>query len=293
MILRQTLDFNIFDRTEQRSTRDLTRNSAAFLWFQMLLNVLILMARDEHAKEEMLKVCTKYYKDNGDKKELKNIEDYRETYISEDAVYWYTKDCFLYKLLNKALRSEDVYLLCKFGTFIVDLCEQINKLHKERRERNGPETIKLYRGQYISKSELKQMRANVGQLISTNGFVSTTAEPEVAIGFIKNPSTSPHLLPLLFEITASTDLTNVAFADITHLSDFPIEKETLFRLGTVFKMDSIDSHLTIPNLSVVKMTATDEGFDTQQCANFRKRKFPKIPKFPITLNKQKFKQIAI
>jgi tetratricopeptide (TPR) repeat protein len=262
MIIRQTLDFNIFNRTEQRSTRDLTRNSAAFLWFQMLLNVLTLMTRDEYAKEEMLKVCTTYCEDNGDQKELKNIETYRETYISEHAVYWYTKDCFLYKLLNKALRSERIYLLCKFGTFIVDLSEQINKLYKERREHNGPETIKLYRGQYISKSELKQMRANVGQLISTNGFVSTTTEPEVATRFIKNASKSLDLLPLLFEITASTDLQSVAFADITHLSCFPDEKETLFRLGAVFKVDSIENHSTIPNLFVVKMTATDEGFET-------------------------------
>ena len=257
--VREGLDFNMFDNVKQRTTRDLTRNAAAFLWFQMLLNVLSEMNIDESAKQEMIDMCMSYYKIHKNEQELKNIEDYRQNYKKEDAICWYTRDCFLYKLLNKALRTEDVHSLYKFRTFIVDLCALIKELRDQRLSNHGPETLTLYRGQFITKGELAQLRANDNQLISTNGFISTTREREEAIKFLRGKPRSPDLLPLLFEITAETNSSNVTFADITHLSAFENEKEILFSLGAVFKIDSIDKSLLVQNLTIVKMKATDDG----------------------------------
>lgn len=40
--------------------------------------------------------------------DLNLIDQFERKYSSNDALTWYTRDCFLYRLLNKPLRLENV-----------------------------------------------------------------------------------------------------------------------------------------------------------------------------------------
>ena len=76
--------FSIFDG-KQRPAKYLTRESASFLWFQLLTDVLRKMAQadmNERGIEEMLKYCELYYRDN--EVELKLIENFRKNYVSDE-----------------------------------------------------------------------------------------------------------------------------------------------------------------------------------------------------------------
>ncbi|CAF1632655.1 unnamed protein product [Didymodactylos carnosus] len=117
---RQIRAFNLFDQQEQKTAKDLTTNQASFLWYQLLIIVLRKMPHNQCAKEQMLAMCRDYYRN--DIHELEKIRVFSETYSSDKAIEWFTANSFIYRLLNKALRTEDVHLLHLFRFYITDLC---------------------------------------------------------------------------------------------------------------------------------------------------------------------------
>ncbi|CAF1408189.1 unnamed protein product [Adineta steineri] len=249
---KQTLSFSLFDQ-KQKSTKDLSQESASFLLHQMLIYVLKQMSQDEQSKQQMLNMCRDYYKN--DTKELKKIAEFQNTYTHDKAIEWYTDECFLYKLLNKALRTEDIELLFNFRFFIIDLCsviEQENQLLKN----NG--TLTLYRGTQIPNEEFEKIKENIGKTISTNGFLSTSRNIDVSLAFIHDNPPLNDFAPVLFEIKANPLLKTVIFADIGKKSRIKREEEVLFNLNSLFKIVSVcfDSEL---NVWKVQLSTTDEG----------------------------------
>jgi len=81
LVTKQATVFGLFDG-KQRSTRYLTRESASFLWFQLLTEVLknIALADIKNTGiDEMLTHCQCYYR--GNRVELNNIEEFRKKYV--------------------------------------------------------------------------------------------------------------------------------------------------------------------------------------------------------------------
>lgn len=82
LVTKQATAFGLFDG-KQRSTRYLTRESASFLWFQLLTDVLKNIALEDQQNlgmEEMLNHCQSYYR--GNQSELNNIDSFRKTYVN-------------------------------------------------------------------------------------------------------------------------------------------------------------------------------------------------------------------
>ncbi|CAF4527830.1 unnamed protein product, partial [Didymodactylos carnosus] len=80
---------------------------------------------DNQAKQELVEKCLEYY--HGNQSQIKFIEEFKQSYKPEDAIKWYTKPAFVYKLISKVLRTEDIEQLCIFRYFISDLCENLKK----------------------------------------------------------------------------------------------------------------------------------------------------------------------
>ena len=175
---RQSLAFRFFEQT-QKTIRDVTAEAAAFMWSQILLNVLKEIPSSKQTLDEMLEMCADYYRDNT--AQLLLIEEFRSTYQSYDAIRWYTRDSFLYHRLNAALRTEDIDALIVFRPFIVDLCNQI-----EEEQRCRPfvmSTIAVYHGQRMTIEEIEKLKANEGNLVSTNAFWSSSLDKEVSFRY--------------------------------------------------------------------------------------------------------------
>ncbi|CAF3338107.1 unnamed protein product [Rotaria sp. Silwood2] len=64
-------EFSFYSQHKQKTTRDLSKESAEFLWFQMFKDVILRLPRDSHAKQQMIELCRHYY--HGNEKELKFI----------------------------------------------------------------------------------------------------------------------------------------------------------------------------------------------------------------------------
>ncbi|CAF0834688.1 unnamed protein product [Adineta steineri] len=203
-----------------------------FLWYKLHIEVLTHYPWSRDNTQKMLSKCNQYYwKDNVQKK---NIEQFKNTYKPENAIEWYTRDSFVYRLVNKALRSLDMEEINIFQPYIKALCRQLEQLHKQNQS-NKPLTV--FRGHgNMTTSQLDKIKENINALVSFNGFLSTSTNYNVAVMFAGTTSTNEE--SVIFEIKTNYNLTNVIFADISQFSNMPVEDEVLFSLCSVFKIDS-------------------------------------------------------
>lgn len=249
----ELLVFCCFDRN-QKTIRDLNKEAASFMWTQMLIDVLKHIPKDRTAMEEMILMCQESYRDNP--VQLNCIREFSESYEPHHAIQWYTKNCFLYRLLNKALRTEDTDALRMFGPFIVDLCAQLEE--QKRLCLCSPTIFTVYRGQTMSEWEINKIKAKVGQLISANAFFSASYNEDVAEIFAECGLTIEDEKGVLLEIEVDTRLRYTIIAPIAHLSEISVENEVLFSLSTVFKIMSVYEEVG-KNRWRIQLQATDEG----------------------------------
>ena len=252
---KQTVTFSLFNNTKESSFRDLAHNPASFLWFQLLLDVFKQLPQTTEAKEQMIEACQLYYQNNNSY--LKQIQEFADKYKSSDAIHWYTKSGFLYRLMNKAFRIDDIYFLYLLRFYIIDLCKQIQLVSEN--VGSSSSIIQLYRGRPIRKQELQILKANVGKLVSPNGFFSTTKDYEVALLFSgeDNARAKSTLFILTIDQTKIATGTILA-ADVEQFSNYPQEKEVLFGIGSTFRIEDITYN---PKLKkwFIQMTAADDG----------------------------------
>ena len=258
-LISKQIKYDLFDNSYLKSVRNLKSKPVSFLWFHLLIDILNILPKTNEAKQQMIDVCRNYYQRN--KSQLNIIKHFEDTYQSSDAIRWYTKDSFLHKSINKALRTEDVFALYLFRYYIIDLCERIK--HESEiyiSSLSKDEIIKLYRGQIVSKKDLEILEKSIGYYISPNGFFSTSEDREVALMFVGNNDQSDGVI---FEIKINSSVLKetsmLLMAPIQHLSCFPQEKEVLFGIGTTFKIENIiyDSEV---ERTCVQMTVTDQDF---------------------------------
>jgi tetratricopeptide (TPR) repeat protein len=212
-----------------------------------ILSAVIFKAmpyNSSEAKREMLAECRACC--YNDPYKLAMIDEFGRTYQSADAILWYTKPCFLYRLINKALRTEDNLVVYKFRYFIMDLCTRLEE--KALTSAYHKQPFRVYRGSKISLDEVEKLQ--VGSLVATNGFFSSSRHLDVAQRFIGidpvtgvSPSRSrdDQRQYILFEL--DVDLINspdVVVTDVSAYSSIPDENEILFNLGTTFFITSIN-----------------------------------------------------
>ncbi|CAF4707385.1 unnamed protein product [Rotaria sp. Silwood2] len=157
------------------SIRDLTKDQVRFIWFQLLIDVLLQLPRNETNMNDMLEVARAHY--SSDQVEMKKIDEFARNYRSTKAIWWYTNDSFAYRLLNRAFRTQDIRIIFTFRFFILDLFTQLSN-EGRRTIRSLPK--KTFRGQFLQIEELETIKSNISGLISMNTFLSTTTDSHVA-----------------------------------------------------------------------------------------------------------------
>jgi len=139
--------------------------------------------------------------------------------------------CFVFRFINKALRTEDVDVLYQFRFYIIDLSEQLHIKFLELKEKQK-DILKLYRGSKLSYDEVSNFQNSIGNLISTNGYLSTSSERLVAFGFATKYPKRDGYERALFEYQVDLQtVQKIVIADIRQYSAFPEEAEVLVDIG--------------------------------------------------------------
>ncbi|CAF3779255.1 unnamed protein product [Rotaria sp. Silwood1] len=190
----------------------------------------------------MLEVACAHY--NSDQVEMKKIDEFARDYRSTKAIWWYTNDSFVYRLLNRAFRTQNIRIIFTFCFLMLDLYIQLT--NEERRTMNSLPKRKTFRGQFLRIDELEAIKNNISGLISMNIFLSTTAESHVAFIYATDGSRLPLYASVVFEIDLKSDNKNQSFdrpfAFIAEHNSKRDEKEILFAMGTIFRVISVKEY---------------------------------------------------
>ncbi|CAF1113460.1 unnamed protein product [Rotaria sp. Silwood1] len=248
-IIEDIVPMSILNRTavaKETTAKNISKEMGSILWFQLLVDVLLRMTHTEDAKIELMKTWRENY--IGNSSELHIIKEFERDYKQEKAVWWYTRQSSLYRILNKALREQSIDTIFAFRFFLTELSEQVtqlyyiymNQLNLSNTKSNDEYIIYVYRGQVIAKEELEQMQTSIGGFISINSFFSTSRSESKARDFAKLSEITDKLRRILFKIKIDPRLPTKPFADIEGISYFPDEREILFMLGSIFRIDEIN-----------------------------------------------------
>ena len=238
--------------------QDLDQLEPSFM-YTVLFKEIILEIDEDNSKA--MKQLVDYCRETGtNENELKDFESrYRH---QKSPIWWYTREIFLYGMLNQALRSLEMETMVKLGFVIRNLHQQLAQLHKEQLN-DFKKKFVVYRGQGFNKEDFQRLDNNKGGLISFNSFLSTSKLPKICMGFIeRNLMKNPENLGVLFIMAIDSKKVSISsrtpFARIDHESAVPTEEEILFSMHTVFRIETIQQMDKTP-IYEVQLTLTDDN----------------------------------
>jgi tetratricopeptide (TPR) repeat protein len=123
------------------------------------------------------------------------------------------------------------------GFFMRNLHRQIERLHTESRNNQGPMTI--YRGQSMSSRQFEMIVNSKGGLLSFNNFLSTSIDRDVSLVFAECDKHDPNLVGILFQMEVKPELASTPFVSLDKISNYDHEKEILFSMHSVFRIGEI------------------------------------------------------
>lgn len=209
-------------------------------WWNHFIDVIIQLPYPDTSLQKLVFALKKYYQ--GQSTQLHILEEFERDYTRKNCIHWYTRETFLYRLVNKALRQENIPLLFLFGFFIRDLHLQLNEEYQifKAKHRHNP-LMTLYRGQIVSLTEIEKLEHSLVKQspaeMTNKSFFSTSLHHSLA-SILLHPSTNPsdqfHTVLFKIDINLRTDCR--PFADISHQSQFSNENEILFTIGAQFRV---------------------------------------------------------
>lgn len=245
----EALPISVFKAKTELDEQSSTGLNGQFIHSQLLIECLIRMKPTSNEKQELADFCKEEYKDNPDQLEI--VKEFERDYTLDRSLWWYTRDSFLYRLLNKALRVQNIDLLYLFRFFIRDLRNALEQ-HK------CSSVMSSYRAQRMLREEIDTLRKSVGEFISMNSFFSTSINRNEARRFWQFETVQDDIEEVFFEITSNPNLDNIKpFADITELSFYPKEKEVLFMAGSIFRLSDIRQNTD--GVWIIQMTLCSEN----------------------------------
>jgi tetratricopeptide (TPR) repeat protein len=241
------------------NSKNLDRLDPMFMYTQIMKEILLTIKFEQKHFQEYIDYCRDVFEDNRD--ELKNVDKLQRKYRDKKPIWWYTYECFLYPMLNRALRMSDVDIIIKMGFFIGDLHRQIEILHKKQfgGHKIG-KTLTVYRGQGMSKTDFDQLTNTKGGLMSFNNFLSTSKDRNVSLRFARKALTDPDSVGILFVMSIDPSQSTTPFASINGVSYFEDkEDEVLFSMHTVFRIGGIKPMGENHRLVQVDLTLTADN----------------------------------
>jgi tetratricopeptide (TPR) repeat protein len=241
------------------SKKNLDQLDSSFMYTEILKEILLTINFEQKHFTEFIDYCRDMFAEN--QSELKNVENFQRNYRNETPIWWYTFECFLYPMLNRALRLMDVNIIINMDFFISDLHRHIEQLHKEQfGDNHSGNSFTVYRGQGMSKTEFDQMNKTKGGLISFDNFLSTSKNRTISLNFANHAATNPDLVGILFIMTIDPSQSRTPFACVTDVSYFKDkEDEVLFAMQTVFRIYDIKPMGENHRLFQVELSLTSDN----------------------------------
>ncbi len=232
---RNSISISFVRKTDGTVNQNLDTLDSSFMYTQILKEILLTIDFEQIHFNEFITYCREEFFDSAT--ELKNIGMIEKDYHLHQPIWWYTYPCFLYSMVNRALRTMEADLIVNLGFFVRDLHKDIVQLYTEQYGRHHhSDTFTVYRGQGLSQTDFNQLEATQGGLISFNNFLSTSLNREVALFWAESNEANPDLIVVLFEMKIDPSMSSSSFANVKNVTHIPDEEEILFSMHSVFRI---------------------------------------------------------
>ena len=251
------LPISLVKKTDGTTNENLDRLDCSFMYTRMLKEILLTIDFDLKHFQEFLTYCREQLAANPT--ELKNVDKIEGEYTCRPAVWWYTYQCFLYSMLNRALRTMETDLIINMGFFVRDLHNHIATLHTEQyNESSLAKSFVVYRGQGLSQNDFDKLKTTEDGLLAFNNFLSTSLHREVSLKFARRTIKQSNLVGILFIIKIDPLISTTPFANIKNVSCYKREEEILFSMHSVFRIGSVEQIENNDRLWQVNLTLTSD-----------------------------------
>jgi hypothetical protein len=205
---------------------NLNQLKSSFMYTQLFKEILLEMVHDDKSIKDLVIYCRQFYTEN--LTQLTILDEFENNYRSTLAIWWYTRECFTYQMLNRAVRTLDSDTIINMGVFIRDLHQQIHELYQKQASDYRGKSLTVYRGQVLSKANFEKLVEAKGGLMSFNNFLSTSNQRKPSLRFATSASTKTDMVGILFVITIDPFVSGTPFASIKNVSYYKTEEEILF-----------------------------------------------------------------
>ena len=272
------ISISIMGASDVVSKQNLDQLDPSFIYTQIMKEILLTIQFEQQHIQEFIEHCREVFAENVN--ELKYTEQLARTYRQYTPIWWYTCECFLYPMLNRALRTMDVDVIIKLGFFICDLHRQITQVHKEQfANYSSNQNFTVYRGQGMEKKAFETMTASKGGLLSFNCFLSTSKNRQVAFKFAEHALVNTQMVGVVFVMTINPARSSIPFGSVTDVGYLgALEDEVLFSMHTIFRIEQITSLRNNTRLFQVELTLINNNKDNdlrQLIDRIREETFPK------------------
>ena len=249
---------SIVSAGNQASEANVNQLEPSFMYTQIFKEILLEMEHDDKSLTDFVAYCRTLHRNN--QAQLKIIDEFKRDYRPQSAIWWYTRECFTYQMLNRALRLLEADTIIKMGFFIRDLHQEIQQLYDKQISNYPEKCFIVYRGQGLSIEDFKRLQQSKGGLLSFNNFLSTSKTQKEPLRFATNALSKTNTVGILFKMTIDTSVSSTPFASVEALAEYQGEKEILFSMHTVFRigeMIRIDNTKLLYQVDL-KLTADDD-----------------------------------
>ena len=253
-----------YDRTEfdiissEIKSPTIDKHELPLIYAKLSKIILLNMDSSDHGKQDMINYLQDEYTSDY---QIQLINDFERNYSRHNPIWWYTRNCFFQGIINRALRSHDLYALCSMHRFIKDMDSKLVQLHTKQKATN--ESLTLYFAQFLLKKDFQHIQDNHEGLMCINQFISVNSERSIAVMFLKQQNSSTingNKIRVLFQIHINRTIqSNVSYANIASVSEFVHEKEYLISFSSIFRINKVEKLHEIPSAWLIQLTLIERN----------------------------------
>lgn len=250
------LEFDLISNENDLSTSD--NSSLCLIYSDLNRMILLNIDSPDDGLDTMISYCRSEYTDEH---QTELINSFKQHYAEYSPIWWYTKSYFFQGILNRALRTNDLYTLYSMHQFIQDLDTKLLELNETQRSPN--QTLHLFFGQFLSKNDFDRIKQNIGGFMSISQYVSANPELSIAVMYIEqNKDSVPNsqTVRVVFQIDIDqTAESIVSYANIGNVSQFVHEKEHLISMFSVYRIIKIEKLINASSAWLVHVALIDKN----------------------------------
>lgn len=186
-----------------------------FAYCQLLKETMLCEDEESDLKKDMLIFCRIHYDHN--REELNRIDEFEKSFTDTNSIQWYTRYCFLTKIISRAFRTQEIDLLFKMRYFVQCLHKQIKSIALRE-----PTTV--YAILKVEKETVEKFQKNINGLVLFRSFILARYE---------QPTSNEYLI-------LSLRLGSDCAANIQELRSSNCNADVLINIDTVFRIIAIN-----------------------------------------------------